>query len=137
MIIRDRTDEQIQQDAVDLCQALSEIRGLALAKNSGDGYAGTWACADLRLRFADVHRKFVRLLAQVWRRPPEKHNLPDIRETYRDLAVYSLLGLIETDRLALGYYKVSEGYDGGADRASCAGHRRDKGHRARNRPRPA
>ena len=111
MIIRDRTDAQIEQDTEDFKLLLNELKELQASKNSGIEYAGTWACADLKLRFADVHRKFVRLLGQIWRTPTANHNLKNIRESFRDLAVYAVLGMLETDRLAAGYYQVDEEYE--------------------------
>lgn len=110
MIIRKRSPEQIETDAKQLREVLEQAFATATKKNSAaTGYGGSWAQADLRVRFTDIARKFVRLLPQVWDRAPELgYDFEDIEETGLDLLVYSAYLVMEARRLKTGFYQAVE-----------------------------
>ena len=95
MEIRERTKEELHKDLLDYVAVVGKLIKLFESKN--EGYGGLWAVNDLKMRFADIERKFVRLAAQVWYESSPA-SLEEIYESVRDMASYTILMMIEIER---------------------------------------
>ena len=96
MEIKKRTKEDLRNDVEDFKVVTNDLLKLFESKN--EGYGGLWSVNDLKLRFADIERKFVRLAAQVWYETYSA-SASDILESAKDLTAYGVLMIIEIKRI--------------------------------------
>lgn len=94
MIIANRNEKELQKDVDEFKDITHRLAELFEKKNKG--YGGLWYVKSMRMRFADIERKFIRLVAQLWRKGSYDHD--DVHETIKDLIVYCIMALIELER---------------------------------------
>jgi len=78
-----------------------------LFRNKSEGY-GRNAIHELGLRgcFNDVHRKYMRLLAQTWNTPREEWDLEAIYESILDLTAYGAIMMMHIELMEKGELDV-------------------------------
>lgn len=92
MNMKQTTDSYIGKFA----NILEEMQELTNKKHSDYGDK-TYNKYGLKMRFADIWRKFARLESLIWEGNPAKVSDESIRDTLIDLAVYSVMAIIVFD----------------------------------------
>ena len=76
---------------------LEEMKKISFPKHSDYG-DDTVFRYGMKMRFADIWRKFARLESLIWNENVSKNKEETIRDTLLDLAVYSIIALIVYDK---------------------------------------